>query len=45
MKRLNGIGYDGHLTVELEKNAKYDHMTDDEYINTAYERIVKISKL
>ncbi|MBR3300472.1 MAG: sugar phosphate isomerase/epimerase [Clostridia bacterium] len=45
MKRLNGIGYDGNLTVELEKDKRYDHMTDDEYINTAYERIVKISKL
>lgn len=45
MKRLNGIGYDGSLTVELEKDGRYDHMTDDEYIKTAYERIVKISKL
>ena len=45
MKRLNGIGYDGSLTVELEKKQRYDHMTDDEYIKTAYERIVKISKL
>lgn len=45
MKRLNGVGYTGTLTVELEKGAKYDHMTDKEYVKTAYERIVKISKL
>ena len=45
MKRLNGVGYTGTLTVELEKGAKYDYMTDKEYVRTAYERIVKISKL
>lgn len=45
MKRLNGVGYNGSLTVELEKNDRYRHMTDDEYIKTAYERIVRISKL
>ncbi len=45
MRRLRSIGYSGNLTVELEKNSKYDYMTDEEYVKTAYERIVKISKL
>lgn len=45
MKRLNAVGYDGTLTVEIEKGPNYDHMTNEEYVNAAYERIVKISKL
>ncbi|MBR4910961.1 MAG: sugar phosphate isomerase/epimerase [Clostridia bacterium] len=45
MARLNAVGYKGTLTVELEKDDRYAHMTDEEYIKTAYERIVKISKL
>ena len=45
MARLRAVGYEGTLTVELEKNSKYDHMTDEEYLKNAYERIVKISKL
>lgn len=45
MKRLNGVGYTGTLTVELEKDDRYAHMTDEQYVNTAYERIVEISKM
>ncbi|MBR4761047.1 MAG: sugar phosphate isomerase/epimerase [Clostridia bacterium] len=45
MARLNAVGYTGTLTVELEKNDRYAHMTDEEYIKEAYKRIVKISKL
>ena len=45
MARLRSVGYNGTLTVELEKDERYDHMTDEEYIKTAYERIVKISKM
>lgn len=45
MARLRTAGFDGTLTVELEKNEKYSHMSNEEYIKTAYERIVKISKM
>ena len=45
MARLRSVEYTGTLTVEIEKNARYDHMSDSEYVKTAYERIVKISKL
>ena len=45
MKRLREAGYEGTLTVELEKNDRYSHMTDSEYLKAAYERIVKISKM
>ena len=36
MARLNGVGYTGTLTVELEKNDRYADMTDEQYIKTAY---------
>ncbi|MBO4693575.1 MAG: sugar phosphate isomerase/epimerase [Clostridia bacterium] len=45
MGRLRCVGYEGSLMAELVKNDRYAHMTDDEYIKTAYERLVKISKL
>ena len=43
--RLRKAGFEGTLTVELEKNDKYDHMSNEEYIKTAYERIMKISEM
>ncbi|MBO4432080.1 MAG: sugar phosphate isomerase/epimerase [Clostridia bacterium] len=45
MARLRAVEYTGTLTVEIEKNERYDHMSEKEYVKTAYERIVKISKL
>ncbi|MBO4734020.1 MAG: sugar phosphate isomerase/epimerase [Clostridia bacterium] len=45
MSRLRAVGYTGTLTVELEKNSRYDAMSDSEYVKTAYERIVKISEM
>ena len=45
MRRLRAVGFTGTLTVELEKNEKYDYMTNEEYLKNAYARIVKISKL
>lgn len=45
MARLRSVGFDGTLTVEIEKNEKYEDMTDEEYLQNAYERIVKISQL
>lgn len=45
MARLRRVGFGGTLTVEIEKNERYDNMTNEEYINTAYERIVKISEM
>ena len=45
MARLREVGYNGVLTVELAKDEHYAHMSDEEYINAAYERILKISKM
>lgn len=45
MARLRAVNYTGTLTVELEKNDRYASMSNGQYIKSAYERIVKISKL
>lgn len=45
MARLRKVGFEGTLTVEIEKNEKYGRMSNEEYIKTAYERIVKISEM
>ena len=45
MKRLNAVGYEGPLTVEVEKSEPYSKLTNEEFIRNAYERIVKVSKM
>ena len=44
MSRLRSVGYEGTLTVEIEKNDRYAGMSAEEYLKTAYERILKISE-
>lgn len=44
MKRLNAAEYSRSLTLEVE-NSKYAHLSADEFLKEAFERIEKISKL
>ena len=45
MDRLNKYGYEGTLTLEVSKKAPYLEMSDEEWLATCFERLVKISQL
>ena len=45
MARINASSYKGSLTLEVSKHGAYKDMSDEDFLKTAYERIVKISKL
>lgn len=45
MDRINAHEYKGALSLEVCKSSKYQHLTDDEFLDTAYERILQISKM
>ena len=45
MNRINACGYDQVLSLEVCKGSRYKDMTDDQFLDTAYERILKISKM
>lgn len=44
MDKLNEYGYEGCLMLELS-NSKYQNMTAEEFLQTAYDRIKKISEM
>ena len=44
MSDINKYGYKGALVLEL-KNTRYENMTNEEFLATAYERLKKISEL
>ena len=43
MTRIEKTGYTGSLTLEVTKENIYKEMSDDDFLGTAYERILKIS--
>lgn len=45
MKRINNSEYKGSLTLEVTKRGDYKNESDEEFLKTAFERIVKISKM
>jgi sugar phosphate isomerase/epimerase len=45
MRSLDKIGYAGTLTLEVFNFAPYDKMSAEEFIRTAYERLVKLANL
>ncbi len=45
MRRLDRDGYQGSLTLEVNKKKPYDTMDDDAWLKMVYERLVKISKM
>lgn len=45
MMRLNRDGYQGSLTLEINKKKPYEEMADDAWLAMVYERLARISKM
>ena len=45
MDKLDELGYEGSLMLEVWKKKEYQNMTDEEFVAEAYKRAVKLDKL